>query len=204
MAWGPLGWKPVAFSEVERFPCAVLAHHYPDVPNLGDMTKIDGRKYRGTVDLLVGGLPAKTSLSPEREPDFLESAVDWPSTLSAWLVKLHRAGFFGKTFPDACPRTAGSTSVTLPRRWLNAGIILPTESWTLSSSEFPSVAVESSLSDILETGGLPSRYFLSPTACAGILRRDGKRGMCSLVSREEGRLLTMTERRMYWKKQASE
>lgn len=151
-----------------------------------------------------GGLPARTSPSPEREPDFLESAVDWPSTLSAWLVKLHRAGFFGKTFPDACQRTAGSTSVTLPRRWLNAGIILHTESWTLSSSEFPSVAVESSLSDILETGGLPSRYFLSPTACAGILRRDGKRGMCSLVSREEGRLLTMTERRMYWKKQASE
>lgn len=29
VAWGPLGWKPVAFSEVERFPCAVLAHHYP-------------------------------------------------------------------------------------------------------------------------------------------------------------------------------
>ena len=35
-----------------------------------------------------GGLPAKTSLSPEREPDFLESVADWPSTLSAWLVKL--------------------------------------------------------------------------------------------------------------------
>ena len=37
-AWGPLGWKAVAFSEIEPFPCAVLAHHYPDVPNLGDMT----------------------------------------------------------------------------------------------------------------------------------------------------------------------
>jgi len=59
VAWGPLGWNPVAFSEVERFPCAVLAHHYPDVPNVGDMTKIDGRKYRGTVDLLVGGTPCQ-------------------------------------------------------------------------------------------------------------------------------------------------
>lgn len=68
-----------------------------------------------------GGLPAKTSLSPEREPDFLESAVDWPSTLSAWLVKSHRDGCFGKTFPDACPRTPGSTSVPLPKRWLTAG-----------------------------------------------------------------------------------
>lgn len=59
VAWGPLGWKPVAFSEVERFPYAVLAHHYPDVPNLGDMTQIDGGQYRGTVDLLVGGTPCQ-------------------------------------------------------------------------------------------------------------------------------------------------
>lgn len=35
VAWAPLGWSPVAFSEIEPFPCAVLAHHYPDVPNLG-------------------------------------------------------------------------------------------------------------------------------------------------------------------------
>lgn len=40
-----LPFAPVAFSEIEPFPCAVLAHHYPDVPNLGDMTKIDGSKF---------------------------------------------------------------------------------------------------------------------------------------------------------------
>lgn len=39
VAWNPLGWKAVAFSEIEPFPCAVLAHHYPDTPNWGDMTK---------------------------------------------------------------------------------------------------------------------------------------------------------------------
>ncbi len=38
-AFAPLGWLPVAFSEIEPVPCAVLAHHYPDVPNWGDMTK---------------------------------------------------------------------------------------------------------------------------------------------------------------------
>lgn len=59
VAWGPLSFQAVAFSEIEPFPNAVLAHHYPDVPNLGDMTKIDGRKYRGTVDLLVGGTPCQ-------------------------------------------------------------------------------------------------------------------------------------------------
>lgn len=59
VAWAPLGWTPVAFAEIEPFPCAVLAHHYPDVPNVGDMTKIDGREYRGTVNLLVGGTPCQ-------------------------------------------------------------------------------------------------------------------------------------------------
>lgn len=39
-AWEPLGWKPAWFSEIEPFPSAVLAHHWPEVTNLGDMTKI--------------------------------------------------------------------------------------------------------------------------------------------------------------------
>lgn len=60
VAWQPLGWQPVAFAEIEPFPCAVLAHHYPHVPNLGDMTTIDGSKYRGTVDLIVGGTPCQS------------------------------------------------------------------------------------------------------------------------------------------------
>jgi len=50
---------PVAFAEIEPFPCAVLAHHYPNVKNLGDVTKIDGRSLRGSVDLIVGGSPCQ-------------------------------------------------------------------------------------------------------------------------------------------------
>lgn len=42
VAWHPLGWRAAWLAEIEPFPCAVLAHHYPDVPNLGDMTKIAG------------------------------------------------------------------------------------------------------------------------------------------------------------------
>lgn len=59
VAWHPLGWEPVAFAEIEPFPAAVLQHHWPHVPNLGDMTKIDGRQYRGDVDILVGGTPCQ-------------------------------------------------------------------------------------------------------------------------------------------------
>ena len=60
MAWRQLGWEPVFFSEIEPFPCGVLAHHYPDVPNLGDMTQIDGSAWRGKIDLLAGGTPCQS------------------------------------------------------------------------------------------------------------------------------------------------
>lgn len=39
VAWHPLGWKPAFFAEIEKFPSAVLAHHYPHVPNFGDFTR---------------------------------------------------------------------------------------------------------------------------------------------------------------------
>ncbi|XHE12415.1 DNA cytosine methyltransferase [Agrobacterium deltaense] len=58
VAWSPLNWKAVAFSEIEKFPSAVLKHHYPDVPNLGDFTKID-TKTLGRVDVLAGGTPCQ-------------------------------------------------------------------------------------------------------------------------------------------------
>lgn len=58
-AWHSLGWRPAAFAEIDRFPSAVLAHHYPDVPNLGDFTRIDADAI-GPVDLLVGGTPCQS------------------------------------------------------------------------------------------------------------------------------------------------
>lgn len=61
VAWHPLGWNPVAFSEIEAFPSAVLAHHYPNVPNLGDMTKFKEWGIEpGTIDVLVGGTPCQS------------------------------------------------------------------------------------------------------------------------------------------------
>lgn len=61
-AWEPLGWKPAWFSEIEPFPSAVLAHHWPEVTNLGDMTKIADAVSAGEVeapDVLVGGTPCQ-------------------------------------------------------------------------------------------------------------------------------------------------
>ena len=61
VAWKDL-MTPLWFSEIEPFPCAVLAHHYPDVPNHGDMTmlplKIINREIPAP-DVLVGGTPCQ-------------------------------------------------------------------------------------------------------------------------------------------------
>jgi len=58
VAWHPLGWRAVGYSEIEPFPSAVLAHHYPDVPNHGDFTTLLRNPPSG-VDVLVGGTPCQ-------------------------------------------------------------------------------------------------------------------------------------------------
>jgi len=60
VAWHPLGWEPQWFSEIEKFPSAVLANHYPDVPNFGDMTKFKEWPNDRSIDLLVGGTPCQS------------------------------------------------------------------------------------------------------------------------------------------------
>ena len=60
-AWEPIGWEPVAFSEIEPFPSAVLKHHWPKVQNLGDMSKYEQWNIQsGSVDILVGGTPCQS------------------------------------------------------------------------------------------------------------------------------------------------
>ena len=60
VAWHHMGWKPVGFSEIEKFPSQVLAHHYPSVTNFGDMTKYKEWNINDTVGLLVGGTPCQS------------------------------------------------------------------------------------------------------------------------------------------------
>ncbi|BCP56274.1 hypothetical protein K32_48910 [Kaistia sp. 32K] len=62
VAWHPLGWRPEWFAEIEKFPSAVLAHQWPDIPNMGDMTKIAAMVRAEAVaapDVLVGGTPCQ-------------------------------------------------------------------------------------------------------------------------------------------------
>lgn len=100
LAWMPLGWEAAWFSEIEPFPCAVLKERFPNVPNLGDMTKIEvenmengDQKFSngngadvfvpGGVDLLVGGTPCQSfSVAGKRE------GLDGASGLAKSFVEL--------------------------------------------------------------------------------------------------------------------
>jgi DNA (cytosine-5)-methyltransferase 1 len=62
VAWHPLGWRAAWYAEIEPFPCAVLAHHYPTTPNHGDMTRLAAMVLSGKIpapEVLVGGTPCQ-------------------------------------------------------------------------------------------------------------------------------------------------
>ena len=78
VAWAPLGWVPVCFSEIDPFPSAVLEERFPSVPNLGDITKIDWSDLSGFVDVVVGGSPCQSfSVAGRREGLEGESGLMW-------------------------------------------------------------------------------------------------------------------------------
>lgn len=62
VAWHPLGWRAAWLAEIEPFPSAVLKHHYPGVPNYGDMTTLSKSILLGEVeapDVFCGGTPCQ-------------------------------------------------------------------------------------------------------------------------------------------------
>lgn len=142
--------------------------------------------------------PASLSASQDCVEASQTPAETWPLNFVEYLQQSGRAGLFGKTSPvfirlSAMKRKVlewiqkdGTTGESLRKRQIlqpssqhfeNAGIAYPGGCWTLNFSECPNVAVESSLLDILETtGDHLQRYYLSPKACAGILRRAQARG----------------------------
>jgi len=121
-------------------------------------------------------LPVKHSALQDSDEEWMTSVVNSPLSLSDWLHAYARAGSSGKMSPVFCPAQEDETLAPSSARWASSGMGTPTECWTLSSSESHNDAVVCSLSDTLETGVLPRRFFLSAKACAGILRRADKRG----------------------------
>ena len=145
VAWHPLGWTPLAFSEIEAFPRAVLAHHYPDTPLHGDFTVLRDQPWIVDADVLVGGTPCqafsvaglRNSLADERGNLSLEyvrlaDAIDnhrrvagkdsaiivWENVPGVLSVKDNAFGCF-------LAALAGDVTPYVPPRgkWTNAGVV---------------------------------------------------------------------------------
>lgn len=136
-----------------------------------------GETAEGQTSTVVGFL-AKTSPWPENvRVSLVRAAACSMSWCASWL-RDDLATLFGRMFPDCSPPTEGGTSELSSTRWPTSGISEPGGCWTRSTSEWPSGGDGSlvcSLRAMLD-GDVPGRYYLSPRAAAGILRRAEKRG----------------------------
>jgi len=165
VAWHHMGWTPLAFSEIEKFPRAVLAHHYPSVPLHGDFTKLRDEEWIADADVLVGGTPCQAfsvagkrlSLADDRGNLSLEfvrlaDAIDhlrrargakpgivlWENVPGVLNVKDNAFGCF-------LGALAGSDEPLLPPRgrWTSAGLVVGPErrcAWRVLDAQYFGVA----------------------------------------------------------------
>lgn len=116
----------------------------------------------------------RASAKADSAKDSMIRAVRSCSRTLELLAAIVPVGLFGRTSAAFCRRMADGTLVPSSEGWQSAGMGSPTEFLTLSTSAAPSDARASSLSDIVETGGHLSRYYLSRRALQGIRRRTLK------------------------------
>ncbi len=161
VAWHSLGWEPLAFSEIEKFPRKVLTHHYPDVPLHGDFTVLREQDWIKDADILVGGTPCqafsvaglRNSLDDDRGNLTLEfvrlaDAIDnlrrigtiivWENVPGVLSVKDNAFGCF-------LAALVGNNEPLIPTggKWTNAGMVMgPKRSaaWRILDAQYFGVA----------------------------------------------------------------
>ena len=194
------GVTPVWASEIEPFPCAVTARHFPTVEQLGDITQIDPDEIE-PVDIICAGSPCQDlSIAGKRKGLDGERSSLFKTAISIFHQMRERTGrprfFVWENVPGAFSSNKDWTFEPCLRKsdrpkfqclqmesgqtpeWLNClSVKSHGASSTLNIGECPNAAVESSLSQILQpTEDVPEKDYLSPRACQGILRRAKERG----------------------------
>jgi len=194
VAWEPLGWRPVAFAEIEPFPCAVLAHHYPDVPNLGDVTQqITDEQVAalGHIDVVVGGSPCQNlsiagnrkGLAGASSGLFHEQVRIFDAARkhcgARWLVWENVPGAFssnrGTDFACVVGALAGCELSVPAKGWRREGVALGDKGlveWAVLDAQFFGLAQRRKrVFAVLDTGNWSDRPPI-------LLERDSLRGNC--------------------------
>jgi len=191
VAWHPLGWEPVAFSEIEPFPCAVLKRHYPNVPNLGNVTQITEEQIAdlGHIDLVVGGSPCQNlsiagnrkGLAGEASGLFHEQIRIFDAARkhcgARWLVWENVPGAFssnkGADFAQVVGALAGCELSVPAKGWRTEGVALGDKGlmeWAVLDAQFFGVAQRRKrVFAVVDTGDWQNR----PPV---LLERDSLRG----------------------------
>ena len=164
VAWHELGWTPSWFSEIAMFPSAVLSHHYPHVPNLGDMTQIPDLIINNQIeapDILCGGTPCQAfsiagmrqSLKDDRGnlslifcevADAIDSVRESRGESPAIIVWENVPGVFSTSdnaFGCFLAGLAGESEPIKPtgKKWANAGIVVGpkrTACWRILDAQY--------------------------------------------------------------------
>ncbi len=199
------GITPFWSSEIEKFPLAVTAKRFPNCKQLGDIMKIDGAKIE-PVDVITFGSPCqdlsiagkRAGLEGERSSLFMEAIrvikemrhatanefpryIIWENVPGAF--SSNKGEDFRKVLEEIVRVKDGTSDVPRPSggKWRSCGSIMGDDfslAWRTLDAQFwgvPRDAEESTLSQILEENA-PPKYYLSATACRGVLRRAVNRG----------------------------
>lgn len=143
LAFLPLGWQCVAVAEIEKFPSAVLKHHFPDVPNLGDVNLITREQIEqlGHIDVVIFGFPCQDlSVAGKRkglkdaDGNVTRSGLFWKCaqiarwTKARWIVAENVPGLFsshkGRDFAAVVGELAGAEVGVPFDGWRNTGFAL--------------------------------------------------------------------------------
>ena len=184
VAWGPLGWEPAAFAEIAPFPSAVLAHRYPSVPNLGDISKVDWRPC-GTVDLVVGGTPCQSfSIAGKREG--LDGASGLVFEYFRLLREVQPRWFVWENVPGSFSSNGGADFQSILREWDKLGYHV---AWRVLDAQF--FGVPQRRRRIFAVGHLgnwryPAKVLFEPESLRGHTKKSGKAREEVAASAESG------------------
>ena len=169
------GWKTVWQVEIDPFCRRVLEKRFHYAERFSDIREC-GAKNLCPVDCITAESPARTSASRASARGSRASVQASFTSLRESCANFDPLGLCSKMFPDFSVRTKAETlRKSTAFSWSDADMGFQGVVSTASFSESPNAAVECSLSEVLE-GHAPQRFFLSPVAATGILRRAAKRG----------------------------
>lgn len=136
VAWESLGWEPVAFAEIDPFPCAVLKERYPNVPNLGDVSEVDWSAI-GAVDVVVGGSPCQAFSVAGKRKGMLDARGRLMLEYVRAVRDLRPRWLLWENVPGVLSQSNGDAFDTLQRELAECGYSL---AWRTLDAQFFGVA----------------------------------------------------------------